>query len=316
MSQIDIDTDSFRRFLTGATDSIASELNPRSCNEVIGTVMPGTFPPNLAVPQDNLNYVINALIQGIGALYEGSGFFTNYYKIFLEAVGRDSNILYNAAYGLRAVKVCGQCDDYGLKDTFLRDSFDKYCGEGVYGRDATFSGVALIPVDDGGKPLEGAKKGIVSTLSIQTDGFQVASVQWPPPNPVGVGAMLADPGFFINLVPAMMAVATGKYVGLVVDNMGFGESIDCFKGTFVRKAYQTPALPLWLATQDLVADMSGCKTQLTNKAIVNGYSEGGFGALAVAEALDGIGVDIILAQSGAPANVDAAISETLGECGA
>jgi len=321
------DLGDYHRSLTGAAEAIFKEVNVRACGEVIDTVQPGEpflpFPPPNAPEETNtLNYGINALIQGPGALFSDPDItfpaeYPDYYGIFLEAVGRSSadlSQIYNAEYGIKVVKVCGRCDDSELEDKALDAAYEKYCGKQVYGRDATFSGVALIPVDTDGTPLEGAMKGAVSSTSIQTSGFQVASVKWPSDEQGGVGAMARlSVGLYINFVPAMMAAATGKYVGLIVENMGYGESSECFKSTLVKKTYQTPVVPLWLATQDLVADMSDCSTELVNKVVVNGFSEGGFGSLAMSKALDDIGVDVILTQSGSPADVDASTSLGLSE---
>ena len=56
------------------------------------------------------------------------------------------------------------------------------------------------------------------------------------------------------------------------------------KHSFVhKKQYQTSAMPLWLKARRIIATETSCGTEVSNDVVVSGYSEGGYGAVAIAE---------------------------------
>ena len=67
----------------------------------------------------------------------------------------------------------------------------------------------------------------------------------------------------------------------------------------MTKTYQTSFIPLWLKAQKIIHDENGCKTDLGDSAVVLGYSEGGNSAVAHANALECMGVNVIKLLPGA-----------------
>ena len=84
------------------------------------------------------------------------------------------------------------------------------------------------------------------------------------------------------------------------DNMGFGRSYDFYKGYVSRKMYQTSSLPLWLKTKRIVAQETGCASEVGPQVVISGYSEGGYGAMSIAEGLEGAGAQILKIQGQLP----------------
>ena len=141
-----------------------------------------------------------------------------------------------------------------------------------------------------------------------------------------------------------MIMAASGNVALAPDSLGYGASYDYFKryvshatdipvaaavtvlislprspfftSYLVKKAYQTSAIPLWLKAQQLIVDETGCETELANTVVVSGYSEGGYGSVAIAQALDCLGVEIIKLQAGGGPYKLASrtLADTHGEC--
>ncbi len=65
-----------------------------------------------------------------------------------------------------------------------------------------------------------------------------------------------------------------------------------------KLGYQISTVPLWLYTKKLIAETYP-DSELEDSVVVSGYSEGGYAAVSIAEALSAIEVDIISLQAGA-----------------
>jgi len=72
-----------------------------------------------------------------------------------------------------------------------------------------------------------------------------------------------------------------------------------FRSYLIRRAYQTSTMPLWFKAKELVRTETNCTSELVDFVTVNGYSEGGYAALAVAASMANSGVQVIGAYAGA-----------------
>ena len=88
-------------------------------------------------------------------------------------------------------------------------------------------------------------------------------------------------------------------VSIAPDTLGYSNTYDYFKGYIVKKQYQTSFIPLWLKTKRTIAEETECVSELGNGLTVAGYSEGGYGAFAIAEAAESVGIDVQQVLSGA-----------------
>ena len=88
-------------------------------------------------------------------------------------------------------------------------------------------------------------------------------------------------------------------VSIAPDTLGYSNTYDYFKGYVVKKQYQTSFIPLYLKTKRTIAEETACLSELGNGLTVAGYSEGGYGAFAIAEAAESVGIDVQQVLSGA-----------------
>jgi len=96
-------------------------------------------------------------------------------------------------------------------------------------------------------------------------------------------------------------LSSNGYVGISPDYLGYGDSYEYFKSFLVKKAYQTSFVPLWLKAQQIIATETSCQSELANDVVVTGYSEGGFAAVAISDAMHCMGVNVIkMLVGGAP----------------
>lgn len=58
-------------------------------------------------------------------------------------------------------------------------------------------------------------------------------------------------------------------------------------------------MPLYMKTKRIVAQETNCATELSNDVVLHGYSEGGYGALATAQALQSYGANVVRVNAGA-----------------
>ena len=88
-------------------------------------------------------------------------------------------------------------------------------------------------------------------------------------------------------------------VSIAPDTLGYSNTYDYFKGYILKKQYQTSFIPLWLKTKRTIAEETDCVSELGNGLTVAGYSEGGYGAFAIAQAAESVGIDVQKVLSGA-----------------
>ncbi|KAL7546722.1 hypothetical protein ACHAWF_010056 [Thalassiosira exigua] len=191
--------------------------------------------------------------------------------------------------GIEIRKICSSCDEESKLGNTLVDSKDLgYCTG--YGKDATVSGLLLIPTDaaTGQAILPGPLETHVhSDPTVYSTCSGVSS------------ADLSDGSttHFSSLTALLMA-SLGRVI-VIPDTMGIEESYNFFKGVGLKKQYQTSAMPLWFKAKRIVSEETSI--EVSNNVVVSGYSAGGYGAVAIAEALESSGANIIkLLTGGAP----------------
>ena len=192
-------------------------------------------------------------------------------------------ILSRLKYGIQIIRICTSCTDF---PAMLSQSsvFEEFCGSNIYGNDVQHSGLLMLPVtSEGGIPV-GTLKGMLYMHPSTT--ASVPSNSWK-----GDRSSL-DLQF-------LTAVASSPAAVILPDYMGYGQaSGKDYKGYVVRKSYETSTVPLWLWTKQFLQHMTNCQAALAESAYVLGYSEGGYAAVVIADALHRMGVDIIMANAG------------------
>jgi len=232
--------------------------------------------------------IVSLLLEGVDDLDPlAAGFVTSF---FIPSIN----------YGVRAVKVCGSCQDFQSESSddtsggTTENSFDYYCGLDAYGSNATVSGMALLPVtsaSDGGLRIApGPRKGAIWMHGTHTETFN------------NVPSEFAWQESYDQFVAAVTLSYPTIYSGAVTispDYLGYGESHSFYKSYLVKRAYQTSTMPLWLKAKELLRNETNCTSELADVVTVNGHSEGGYSAIAVAVALADMGVEVLGTFAGA-----------------
>jgi hypothetical protein len=189
-------------------------------------------------------------------------------------------ILAQIKYGVQVRKICAACTDF--------EPISGFCTESDYGSDVTHSGLTLIPLEESGTSiLAGTLIPAIYCHGTRTDSQP--STEWAG-SETSVGEVMLN----------LMITVTQGTAGLLPDYMGYGESLGkAFRGYIVKKSYQTSTIPLVKKISKLFEEETGCTTALADAAVVMGYSEGGYAAVAVAEALKSMDIDIIQVEAGA-----------------
>ena len=188
-------------------------------------------------------------------------------------------------YGVQVKTVCASCvsvqDDFNRMYTphlssEARQSYESFCGEGVYGHNETYSGLAMIPLvvedeTDVLKPLSGPMMAyIIAKISGGTNKFNIPSQWWGGRAPPTLTSANLD------LLMSLLATSTKGTISIQPDYMGFGfNENNSFRGFMLRKSYLTSFIPLWMKIRSSMQLGTNCESRLADTAFVQGYSEGG-----------------------------------------
>jgi pimeloyl-ACP methyl ester carboxylesterase len=202
-----------------------------------------------------------------------------------------SNIQLLSVNGIQVRKICASCQDFDVNHA----EYQRYCGPDAYGYNETFSGLAILPLDQNGSTAfqTGTLPGILYTHGSTAD--IVPSVSYPggifdaSVDVLGMGIFPASLGF-----PVVMP-----------DFLGYGVALGkVYKGYLIKQSYETSIIPLWYKAAQILREESDCRTALANELVVIGYSEGGYASTVVSRALYTLGWSIIKLFAGAvPAKV-------------
>jgi len=203
-----------------------------------------------------------------------------------------SLVLADVTFGIRAQKICAACTDFPTLVANRNGSSNTgFCQTDVYGATVAHSGVVYLPL----QPSETDASQLVIA-----PGTRIPAIYCHGTRANGEMALESlqttpDPELF----PHLMIAAIRGTLSILPDYMGYGASLGVVdKAYIVRQAYATATVPLVWRTRQLVEQETGCTTLMANAVGVSGYSEGGYASVAVAEAMHGLGFDIIKLLSG------------------
>jgi len=263
------DEDQYRKL--GDDDFIFNNCNKVQCNKAIQDLN-----------RDEAKSMIDAI------------FINEFSDILYEFTGLKSKVESLVQYGVRIYKICAKCADFNVEQSCYQD----FCGPSAYGHEATLSGMLFVPLRNNSKGeamiLDGVMKGAIWSHTTESKTCEIPSETWST----------FDQGLKINLISPFLAATSGS-VALAPDNLGYGESYDHHIGYIIRRAYKTGAVPLWLKAQDIISIETDCNSELGDSVVLGGYSEGGYGAVSIAEALNEcMDVEVIMLHSaGSPLQI-------------
>lgn len=249
--------------------------------------------------QSKLQIVIKLLVYGIHKLVTPMDVFEDTLGNFSE-----SPLRFQAHNSVRGIKICAKCEDFFSQQKHLV-GFDDYCGENAYGYNETMTGILFLPTTSDKSLLKSSDmrtaiwmKGMVSTYAVSSlipsNMFGWLSVPFETALAFIRGGMLAtfdkSGNAVVNLLPAVMLASRGIAV-IAPDYLGYGGNT-LHRGTWIGRPYQTASIPLWLHSKNLIHEVSGGKTAISDKAYVAGASEGAVGVLFASRALHDIGADV------------------------
>lgn len=254
----------------------------RKCNEIV----PMDYPDDI-IPKE----VVLAILEGfVDALNLGD--LTAVVKMQLPGL---------ALYDIRARKVCTTCEDMNAvweennkcvdgepcTSKAFASEVMPYCVEGSFASGRTMSGLLLEPIDPTTKePIVGKVATTLYNFPTDPNPFNVPS-EMLPYNPA-----TSDP----TMMGAMAVSSAGTYT-LIPDVLGNGEDWGSTRSFMVKALYQASAIPLMLKVKDDVEKTYIC-TELDKRIAIVGFSEGGYAAVAVADAIDRLDDDYVHTYTG------------------
>lgn len=207
-------------------------------------------------------------------------------EAFLSAAGASTSsfVLPLIEYGIQIRKVCAACSDY---DDLSSTSF---CSSEDYGSNVTMSGLVVLPLTNSSEsPVLVTGNHVVSIYGRGTRVATEPSSEWTST----VSTSSSPEPLFMAMVTAI----TGS-VAVLPDFMGYGESLgSAYRSYIVKKSYQTSTLPLLYRVDEILREESS-SARLSNAAVVSGYSEGGYAAVAITSALEEIGMQVLISHVG------------------
>ena len=236
------------------------ELSPpeeglRACNEVIQSA----YPDNI-IPREVVLATLEGMIDFYGEVFAP-------FKYVLSLMSE---------YDVRAHKVCTSCEEVYTLWGGSEDASDAmpYCTPGSFASGRTFSALVLEPIDPATKaPITGKVAATVWNWATQPEPFSAPSVVWP-------NDITTSP---VEYIAALSAATAGTYT-IIPDVLGNGEDWSGTRSYIVKDVYSASAVPILLKLKSAI-DGGGC-TELDKRVSIVGYSEGGYAAVAVANAVD------------------------------
>jgi len=214
----------------------------------------------------------------------------------IEEYALNAIIVTKIKYGILMKTVCASCDsavaaasDPILEDDSNYEDFNRYCGDGVYGKDIEHSGLVLLPLEEDSNgdwvQLSGTLPSLIYSRPSRTNKYNIPSQNFN-------GAVGED------TILGIVATSTRGVMTLGPDFNGYGLS-SAFRSYLIRDQYVTSALPLWMKVRTDLSQSTNCSTALADAAFFVGYSEGGYASVALAEGFKtALGVTPIAVRSG------------------
>ena len=182
-------------------------------------------------------------------------------------------ILPEVDYGVQLVKVCGRCSDHVGR-------YEGVCEADHYAFDATHSGLVILPMerDSTTRFARGTRPVTILCHGTQPNNLAVPSNLW------NATTTRDDPDGLVLF--GVLFTAMTATISILPDYTGYGESRRiAHRAYIVRQGYVTATLPLVWETEKYLADTTNCQTAAADAYCLVGYSEGGYAAVALADAL-------------------------------
>lgn len=181
-------------------------------------------------------------------------------------------------YGVQVRRVCAACNNFV--------DIPGFCTPSDYGYETIFSGLVLLPLQTTTSTttiLPGTLIPYVYGRGTRTD--TEPSTDWE---------RQGTEVLFHALVTSIQGA-----VSIIPDFMGYGESLGQISRAYIiRKSYQTSTIPLVQQVGNMLASETDCNSALARDVFVSGYSEGGYAAVAIAQAFESMGMRILGVHAG------------------
>ena len=237
------------------------ELSPpkeglRACNEVI----PSAYPDNI-IPREVVLAVLEGTIDSFGEAFAS-------FKALLSAM---------AEYDVRAHKICTSGEEVlSLCEGDDASDVMPYCKPGSFASGRTFSALVLEPIDPATKaPIAGKVAATVWNWATRPDPFYAPTIVWP--NDIATSP--------VEYLPVLSAATAGTYT-IIPDVLGNAEDWPSTRSYVVKDVYSASAVPILLKLKNTIDGADGGCTEIDKRVSIVGYSEGGYAAVAVANAVD------------------------------
>lgn len=203
-------------------------------------------------------------------------------------------------YDMLVSKVCGSCQDFQSQlednDTDSNDPYWKtYCGDDVYGNDATHSAIVFHPLDpETGEPIAATLNGAMVFQSTRLDLSLAFSTHFPTNMTEALHLPFVDFYSTFSDAYALMQAAGAGLIAIGPDYIGAGASAaDYDRSYLTRMPVEQAAVVSWYAAQTYTRAVTNGCTQLNDQIVAQGFSSGGAGVIFGAQALQLQGVEIV-----------------------
>ncbi|GAX27671.1 hypothetical protein FisN_13Hh234 [Fistulifera solaris] len=218
--------------------------------------------------------------------------------IFLEPLVENPEVSRNvifrpAKYDFMVMKLCSSCrfiDNYYIE---LGESFPAdwltYCSEDIYGYDKFQSALVMFPLEpnsNGTEILQGYElRPFLSLSHTVATPEQAPTNVWPKDFTTFLSEVDSAATFrqvdFSTFVPSMLAASAGS-VAIIPDYVGYGTSL-MNRTLFWGPGYKQAAFVSWLRVREYLQKETPCTTLDLDHVTVQGFEDGAFGAMEVAQ---------------------------------
>jgi hypothetical protein len=218
--------------------------------------------------------------------------------IFLEPLVANAEVSRNvifrpAKYDFMVMKLCSSCrfiDNYYIElgEPFPADWLT-YCSEDIYGYDKFQSALVMFPLEpntNGTEILKGFELRPFLSLSHTVAAPEEAPTNaWPKDFTTFLSGMDSAATLrqvdFSTFVPSMLAASAGS-VAIIPDYLGYGTSL-MNRTLFWGPGYKQAAFVSWLRVREYLQKETPCTTLDLDHVTIQGFEDGAFGAMEVAQ---------------------------------
>jgi hypothetical protein len=213
-------------------------------------------------------------------------------------------------YDLRAVKICSSCIETNIltaaeswRSAEGFGSYNTYCNESFFGFDAQHSSVIFLPLEsETGLPIRGKLRGVMAMHGLLFENGDSPS-EILPTNLTQALVATGPEVFFLaitDFLESLVASSSGA-VSLIPDFLGYGETVSTHNRTsYLPEFYMQSAAQAYFGAQSYLNQSTNGCTQLDNVWSVVGSSDGAFGSIPTAKALQALDNRILNVFAGAP----------------